>query len=159
MIHAEQGNSSYRLKSNHSFRLLCNSSYMERLSERIARLRIEKQLSQRAVGGACGVSHVAVGKWESGQTENIKLANLLALARLFGMSASELLQEPSLGVAYTSTPVQVAQQRDEYNVITDDEQLILTAYRMADETGRSLLLAQARTLNAIRARSTSANAA
>lgn len=59
------------------------------LGERIAQLRRAAGLSQEGLAERIGVSRQAVGKWEKGlscpDTEN-----LLALAKLFGVSADEL---------------------------------------------------------------------
>ena len=43
------------------------------------------------VAGALGVSRQAVSKWETGAAEP-STSNLLALARLYGVSAEELLK-------------------------------------------------------------------
>lgn len=90
MFHAQQCNYSYRPNANYSFRLPCNSRYME-LSDFLLQLRIHRQLSQNDVAQAVKVSRPAVTKWESGQTSNLKLDNLQALCRLYGLTADELL--------------------------------------------------------------------
>lgn len=50
-------------------------------------------LSQRALAAALGVSSPAVCKWESGQSDPT-LANLRAMAVLFGCTLDELTREP-----------------------------------------------------------------
>ena len=62
------------------------------LGQRIQALRKEKGLSQEALGEALGVSRQAVSKWEQGRAAP-STANLLALAKLYGACAEELLQE------------------------------------------------------------------
>ena len=61
------------------------------LGERIASLRKEKGLSQEALGELVGVTRQAVSKWETGAADP-STANLLALAKLYGVSAEELLR-------------------------------------------------------------------
>lgn len=48
-------------------------------------------MPQEFVAEALGVSRQAVSKWESGASDP-STANLLALAKLYGVSAAELLQ-------------------------------------------------------------------
>lgn len=65
---------------------------METLEQRIKRLREERKLSQQQVADKVHVSRVAVTKWESGQTANLKLGNLLGLCELFGVSVEYLIR-------------------------------------------------------------------
>ena len=58
----------------------------ERLRENRARCRISQEAE------ALGVSRQAVSKWENG-TSDPSTANLIALAKLYGVSAEELLEE------------------------------------------------------------------
>ena len=62
------------------------------LNERIAAARRAAGMSQEQLGEALGVSRQAVSKWESGASDPITV-NLLALAKLYGVSADELLRE------------------------------------------------------------------
>ena len=55
-------------------------------------LREENGLSQAQLGRLAGVSDKAVSKWESGASDP-STSNLLALAKLFGIDAKELLDE------------------------------------------------------------------
>ena len=48
-------------------------------------------MTQEFVAESLGVSRQAVSKWESG-TADPSTSNLLALAKLFGVSAEELLK-------------------------------------------------------------------
>lgn len=92
MSHAAHCNHSYHRNANHSFGALCNDGYMETLEQRIKRLREERKLSQQQVADKVHVSRVAVTKWESGQTANLKLGNLLGLCELFGVSVEYLIR-------------------------------------------------------------------
>ena len=49
-------------------------------------------MTQAQVAESVGVSHVAVSKWENG-TSDPSTTNLLALAKLYGVPAEELLKE------------------------------------------------------------------
>ena len=154
------GNSSYNWNANHSYRPLCkHGNNMERLSERITRLRTERGLSRRAVGEACQVSHVAVGKWENGETENIKLSNLLSLARLFGTTVGDLLQERQARTGTALTTKSEVREPDVDGYRDSDESTLIRAFRAADSSARSLLIAQARSILATHTRTRSADAA
>ena len=48
-------------------------------------------MTQEFVAEHLGVSHQAVSKWENG-TSDPSTSNLLALAKLYGVSAEELLK-------------------------------------------------------------------
>ena len=61
------------------------------LSERLQENRVRCQMSQEFVAEALGVSRQAVSKWETGKSDP-STANLIALARLYGISAEELLK-------------------------------------------------------------------
>ena len=54
--------------------------------------RIHCAMTQEFVAEHLGVSRQAVSKWENG-TSDPSTSNLLALARLYGISAEELLKE------------------------------------------------------------------
>lgn len=62
------------------------------LGETIRARRTACRMTQEFVAETVGVSRQAVSKWESGTSEP-STSNLLALARLFGISAEELLRE------------------------------------------------------------------
>ena len=61
------------------------------LGERIAQLRREAGLSQEGLAERMGVSRQAVSKWENGSSEP-STANLLALAKLYGVDLGALLE-------------------------------------------------------------------
>lgn len=65
---------------------------MKTLGETIADMRKSRRMSQTDLAARLGVSRVAVTKWENGGTQNLKLANLVALCRLFSVSADSLLR-------------------------------------------------------------------
>lgn len=61
------------------------------LGEAIKAHRTQCNMTQEFVAGELGVSRQAVSKWESGASDP-STSNLLALAKLFGVSADELLR-------------------------------------------------------------------
>ena len=62
------------------------------LGETIKEHRNRCKMTQEFVAESLGVSRQAVSKWESGRSDP-STSNLLALAKLFGISAEELLKE------------------------------------------------------------------
>ena len=62
------------------------------LGEALRAHRTDCKMTQEFVAEAIGVSRQAVSKWESGASDP-STSNLLALARLYGVSAEELLRE------------------------------------------------------------------
>ena len=61
------------------------------LGETLKENRIKCNMTQEFVAESVGVSRQAVSKWETG-TSDPSTANLLALAKLYGVSAEELLK-------------------------------------------------------------------
>ena len=62
------------------------------LGEALKAHRTRCKMTQEFVAEAIGVSRQAVSKWESGASDP-STSNLLALAKLYGVSAEDLLRE------------------------------------------------------------------
>ena len=62
------------------------------LGETIREQRLRCKMTQEFVAESLGVSRQAVSKWESGASDP-STSNLLALAKLLGMDAGELLKQ------------------------------------------------------------------
>ena len=62
------------------------------LGEALKAQRQRCQMTQEFVAESLGVSRQAVSKWENGSSDP-STSNLLALARLYGISAEELLRQ------------------------------------------------------------------
>lgn len=62
------------------------------LGEVLKQHRLDCKMTQEFVAETLGVSRQAVSKWESGASDP-STTNLMALAKLFGVSAEELLKE------------------------------------------------------------------
>jgi transcriptional regulator with XRE-family HTH domain len=124
---------------------------MDRLGEKIRRLREERGFTQAEVADACLVSRVAVTKWESGETENIKLGNLCRLCQKLQVDVIDLLgwkRSPEAGYRL------VAEDRRRYatkegadpepvSALSAEEQRLLDLYRQALPQMRSAILASA----------------
>ena len=61
------------------------------LGQRLQKARKESGLSQEELAEQLGVSRQAVSKWENGVSDP-STSNLIALAKLYGLSAEELLE-------------------------------------------------------------------
>lgn len=116
---------------------------MEKLSDKIKRLRDGLDLSQDALAKRIGVSRVAVTKWENGQTENIKFANLIGLCKLFGVSLEELVCNELQGISKNGHGQNtVRQPTPEY--MTEDELIVLKGFKVADKSTKKNILALAK---------------
>ncbi len=62
------------------------------LGEVLKQHRTECKMTQEFVAEALGVSRQAVSKWESGASDP-STTNLMALSKLFGVAAEDLLKE------------------------------------------------------------------
>lgn len=67
------------------------STIKKSLGEALKENRLRCQMTQEFVAERLGVSRQAVSKWENG-TSDPSTSNLLALAKLYGISAEELLR-------------------------------------------------------------------
>lgn len=66
------------------------ASIKKTLGESIKEHRTGRKMTQEFVAESLGVSRQAVSKWESGSSDP-STSNLIALAKLFGVSVEELL--------------------------------------------------------------------
>ena len=69
-----------------------NAALFRSLGEALKEHRIRCKMTQEFVAEHLNVSRQAVSKWENG-TSDPSTANLLALAKLYGISAEELLRQ------------------------------------------------------------------
>lgn len=68
------------------------AEYAKTLGEILKQHRLNCKMTQEFVAEILGVSRQAVSKWESGASAP-STTNLMALAKLFGVAAEELLKE------------------------------------------------------------------
>lgn len=100
---------------------------METIGERIFKRRAELNMTQQHVADKVGVTRVAVTKWESGQTENLKLGNLMGLCKLLNVSIEYLIQGGdvrSYGAA--NVPNQAEEAKEEFGIKTEGISLLRT---------------------------------
>ena len=62
------------------------------MGETISTLRKEKGMTQKELADMLNITDKAVSKWENG-TSDPSTTNLMAIAKLFGVSTEELLKE------------------------------------------------------------------
>ena len=64
-------------------------------AEKIRQLRLQKGLSQEALGAKIGVKKAAINKYETGRVVNIKRTTLKRLADALGVTPADLLDDES----------------------------------------------------------------
>ena len=69
-------------------------------AEKIKQLRLQKGLSQEALGSKIGVKKAAINKYEAGRVVNIKRTTLKSLAKALDVTPADLLDDE----ASTSVP-------------------------------------------------------
>lgn len=104
--------------------------------EKIRQRRKALGLTQTELGEKLGVQKNAVSKWETGRVDDIPGSKIRAMAELFGVSPSYLIDEDGGGVGF-----------DDFTYAMQNETKDLTA------TDKQLLLSMARQLNNARKRS------
>ena len=67
------------------------SAAKKSLAEKLKEVRLARGMTQEFVAESLGVSRQAVSKWETGSADP-STGNLLALAKLYGVSAADLLE-------------------------------------------------------------------
>lgn len=80
----------YLADSSHQHKVAASCSQAHSLGEAILEHRTRCGMTQEFVAEQLGVSRQAVSKWEQNKTDP-STSNLLALAKLFGISPEELL--------------------------------------------------------------------
>ena len=102
------------------------------IGETIARLRLERDMTQQQLASVIGVSHQAVSKWENGAALP-DLEALLKLSRLFGMSVEELTKGAETETEDTPFPSFI----DE-NVVEGLKEAAQTAAQTARDIGTTI---------------------
>lgn len=113
MIHNRDCNHSYTKNANYSYIKICNHRYMDTISKKIRELRLQRKLTPEQFAKSIGVSRISVLKWENGSAQNLKIANILKICDVFGLTTDELLKdEPrqSYSVHEENEPYQVARR-------------------------------------------------
>lgn len=115
------------------------------IGEKIRRYRKEAGLTQTELGQKLGVKTNAVSKWECGRVEDIPTSKIKAMAVLFDVPISELIDDTILRKAATEKvnsdsflEKTVNEQRFLLS-ISDKEAQIITSYRIASPDDRTLV--------------------
>lgn len=132
--------------ANHSCADSCNHRYMATtLGEQIKAIREAAGHTHEAAGKHIGISRQAFKKWETGDTENIKLGNLLRFCDKYHVNIESLLRGSIAKTSKTkgydkTTPVTLIIA----NEPPSDEREVLDAYRAASPEVKEMFLALAR---------------
>lgn len=120
-----------------------NYRYMKKdtKANRIRQLRLDAKLTQQQVASYVGVSRVAVAKWESGDTKDLKQENLFRLADLLKINERELVRG---GPGGPSTPPKPAPKTNVEQLPKRRDKRIEEAIQLmeaTDDRGRDIALA------------------
>jgi DNA-binding XRE family transcriptional regulator len=119
------------------------------LAERIAKIRKDAEDSPAKAAEWAGVSRQAYMKWEQGNTENMKLGNLLKFCDHYHVNIEALIRG-SDHLHYslpTDAPQVVLVARegkpmtDERQLLDADQQRLIAGYNVASEETRQTMLA------------------
>lgn len=78
------------------------------VGEKIKFLRESMNLTQTELGDRLGVKKNAVSKWECGRVEDIPTSKIKAMANLFGVKASYLIEDEEPEKSVTDDDIQFA---------------------------------------------------
>lgn len=109
----------------------------EQITERLKATRKAQGYSQEQLADLLYVSRQAVSKWERGEASP-DTDNLIALARLYGMTVDELLfgkESSPLQVESAKTPREVSEASEVAEVSEDSEVAAVAAENTADKDG------------------------
>ena len=119
---------------------------MADLSETLRAARKERGWSQMELAKRSGLSQTTISDIERGRNRTSR--DLIQLARALGISAEQLTSGITYGGISAAKVLTIKEPQTSFR-LEQDEQLLLDAYRTADETGRMMLITQARALLAI----------
>ena len=94
-------------------------------------------LSQTELGEKVGVKKNAVSKWECGRVEGIPISTVKTLARLFGVTASYLIDDD---IPEASSPQLLHVSRPADPPPTSEELAMLSRFRLLDPRGQAAVL-------------------
>ena len=95
-------------------------------AEKIKQLRLQKDLSQEALGEKIGVKKAAINKYETGRVVNIKRTTLKRLADALGVTPADLLDDESSS-SQAAAPASAADP---------EEERLIEVYRSLNIVGR-----------------------
>jgi len=101
MSHACHCNHSCTTNANHSYIKKCDDLKMQTdLSKRFQEIRIAAGDTPAQAAAKVGISRQGYNKWENGDTENIKLANLLRFCQKYDVAVEPLIRCAAVGLVY-----------------------------------------------------------
>ena len=94
-------------------------------------------LNQTELGNKVGVKKNAVSKWECGRVEGIPISTVKALADLFGVTASYLIDDD---IPEVSSHPLLQVSKSSPTLPTSDELEILRKFRLLDPRGQAAVM-------------------
>lgn len=119
---------------------------MADLSETLRAARKERGWSQMELAKRSGLSQTTISDIERGRNRTSR--DLIQIARALDISVEQLTSGITYGSVSATKVLTIKEPQTSFR-LEQDEQLLLDAYRTADETGRMMLITQARALLAI----------
>lgn len=144
--HDPHCNYSYSTGSNHSFTEECHHPRMA-ISELFKKIREDSNDTPEQAAKNAGMSRPAYLKWETGQTNNPKLENLLQFCDAYKVSVEDLMRGQVIYINETENLAQHAEKshpraQEEsrgYLNLNHDEQALVNWYRHTSAEARKLL--------------------
>lgn len=62
-----------------------------KMKDRIRQLRLDKGLTQEELGKLLGVTHATIARYENGMVQNLKLATVAKMAKIFNCKPSYIM--------------------------------------------------------------------
>lgn len=148
MFHSSDCNHSCTSNASHSCEFLCNDGYMgnETLGERIKAIRVAAKDTLSQAGEKVGVSRQAFDKWEKGDTENMKLGNLLRFCDRYRVNLEALIRgdDSEIWRRSTSTPAAVIIAYDAAHEATasmpNEHRTLIKGFDLAGTETKNILL-------------------
>lgn len=104
------------------------------IGEKIRAARLEKGMTQEALGELLGVQKSAIAKYESGRVVNIKRSTLKKISDILGIKPSELIFDAEI----KTDPVGMAQRHVEM-VMDEDLNELFDDFKVLDQKQRKLV--------------------
>ena len=156
MFHVCDCNHSFTMDANHSYIKKCNDSYAmtNTLADTIKKIRLRAGDSPAKAAAKIGVSRPGYLKWEQGDTQNMKLGNLLAFCDHYEIAIERLIRGLITDEEIEGSPVNppgadkyeqsyqstrlIAAERD------PDAKMLIDGYSVADDGLKRAMLTLAR---------------
>lgn len=152
MFHVADCNYSCTTNANDSCKKNCHDGddMRQTLADRIKSIRIAAGDSPAQVGKWVGVSRQAVDKWERGDTENMKLGNLLRFCDHYHVNVEALIRgegeiwaspaDYTLARAPANAGLHANDSAPREYRLHDDERRVIAGYRQAAPAIRKILI-------------------